>query len=90
MIGDERLDFLWNIEDDLLILYGRWLLFMYARQQPLGNRAERCYAKDGRDSPRLSSRSVQSLTKKAKVYFEGGFSKNATDNAPRRHVYVYI
>ena len=35
---------LWNIEDGLLILYGRWLLFMYARQQPLGNRAERCYA----------------------------------------------
>ena len=24
---------LWNIEDDLLILYRRWLLFMHAREQ---------------------------------------------------------
>ena len=42
---DSMMDILWNIKDDSLILYGRWLLFIHARQQRLGNRAERCYAK---------------------------------------------
>ena len=44
--------FLWNIEDDLLILYGAWLLFMFARAALLGDRAERCYAKgfDGEET----------------------------------------
>ena len=46
MFSDRSIErMLWNIEDDLLILYGGWLLFMYAREALLGDRAERCYAK---------------------------------------------